>query len=105
MREFEILIEDINPCGGSQFAKREILEAEAESPEDYVAKTGASRSSPRRSTPTGIRSSPPATATGILSNTRSPNNPRSTCLPAPSWPAAARTAGKLTEEENCLCLS
>ena len=40
MREFEILIEDINPCGGSQFAKREILEAEAEIPEDYVAKNG-----------------------------------------------------------------
>ena len=40
MREFEILIEDINPCGGSQFAKREIIEAEAESPEAYVAVNG-----------------------------------------------------------------
>ena len=40
MREFEILIEDINPCGGSQFAKREIIEAEAESPEPYVAANG-----------------------------------------------------------------
>ena len=40
MREFEIMIEDINPCGGSQFAKREIVEAEAESPEAYVAEHG-----------------------------------------------------------------
>ena len=40
MREFEILIEDINPCGGNQFAKREIIEAEAESPEAYVAANG-----------------------------------------------------------------
>ena len=40
MREFEILIEDINPCGGSQFAKRELFEAQAESPEDYVVKHG-----------------------------------------------------------------
>ena len=40
MREFEILMEDINPCGGSQFAKREIFEAEADSPEDYVLKNG-----------------------------------------------------------------
>ncbi len=40
MREFEILIEDINPCGGSQFAKRELFGAQAESPEDYVVKHG-----------------------------------------------------------------
>ena len=40
MREFEIMIEDINPCGGSQFAKREIVEEEAESPEAYVAEHG-----------------------------------------------------------------
>ena len=36
MREYEILIETINPCGGEAHAKREILEAEAESPEAYV---------------------------------------------------------------------
>lgn len=36
MREYEILMETINPCGGEAHAKREILEAEAESPEAYV---------------------------------------------------------------------
>ena len=36
MNEYEILIETINPCGGEAHAKKEILEAEAESPEAYV---------------------------------------------------------------------
>lgn len=36
MKEYEILVETINPCGGEGHAKREILEAECESPEDYV---------------------------------------------------------------------
>ena len=36
MHEYEILIETINPCGGASHAKREILEAEAESPNTYV---------------------------------------------------------------------
>ena len=36
MNEYEILIETINPCGGKAHAKREIIEAEAESPEAYV---------------------------------------------------------------------
>lgn len=36
MNEYEILIETINPCGGAAHAKREIIEAEAESPEAYV---------------------------------------------------------------------
>ena len=36
MNEYEILIETINPCGGEAHAKREILEAEVESPEAYV---------------------------------------------------------------------
>ena len=40
MKEYEILIETINPCGGEAHAKREIIEAKAESPEAYVkAKT------------------------------------------------------------------
>ena len=37
MKEYEILVETINPCGGEGHAKREILEAECESPEAYVA--------------------------------------------------------------------
>lgn len=36
MKEYEILVETINPCGGESHAKREILEAECESPEAYV---------------------------------------------------------------------
>ena len=36
MNEYEILIETINPCGGEAHAKREIIEAETESPEAYV---------------------------------------------------------------------
>ena len=36
MNEYEVLIESINPCGGSSHAIREILEIEAESPEAYV---------------------------------------------------------------------
>ena len=40
MTEYEILIEEINPCGGEKHAKRSILEAEAESPEAYVAENG-----------------------------------------------------------------
>ena len=36
MKEYEILAETINPCGGEGHAKREILEAECESPEAYV---------------------------------------------------------------------
>ena len=37
MKEFEVLIETINPCGGQRHAKKEFLEIEAESPEAYVA--------------------------------------------------------------------
>lgn len=36
MNEYEVFIEDINPCGGSQYAKKDLLEVEAESPESYV---------------------------------------------------------------------
>lgn len=36
MKEYEILIETINPCGGERHAKKEIIEAECESPETYV---------------------------------------------------------------------
>ena len=36
MHEYELSIESINPCGGSKYARREILEVEAESPESYV---------------------------------------------------------------------
>ena len=40
MNEYEVFIEDINPCGGAQFAKKELIEVEAESPEAYVRENG-----------------------------------------------------------------
>lgn len=40
MNEYEVFIEDINPCGGSQHAKKEMIEVEAESPESYVKENG-----------------------------------------------------------------
>ena len=40
MKEFEITIERINPCGGEAHAIREIVETEAESPEAYVSANG-----------------------------------------------------------------
>ena len=36
MAEYEIIIESMTPCGGSKYANRTIIEAEAESPEAYV---------------------------------------------------------------------
>ncbi len=36
MKEYELCIEAMNPCGGSKYARREILEVETESPEAYV---------------------------------------------------------------------
>ena len=36
MKEYELIIEEINPCGGETYARKEILEVEVESPEEYV---------------------------------------------------------------------
>ena len=36
MKEYEVLVEEITPCGGEQHARKSILEIEAESPEAYV---------------------------------------------------------------------
>lgn len=36
MKYYEVLIEDINPCGGEGYAKKEFIEVEAESPMAYV---------------------------------------------------------------------
>ena len=40
MNEYEVYIEEINPCGGSQHAKKSIIEIEADSPEVYVKANG-----------------------------------------------------------------
>ena len=37
---YEIVMESMNPCGGEEYAAREIMEAEAESPEAYVLAHG-----------------------------------------------------------------
>ena len=36
MNEYEVIIEEINPCGGETYARKEIVEVEAESRESYV---------------------------------------------------------------------
>lgn len=36
MNEYEVFTEDINACGGEQYAKKELIEVEADSPEAYV---------------------------------------------------------------------
>ena len=40
MNEYEVFIEDINSCGGEQYAKKDLIEVEAESPEAYVNESG-----------------------------------------------------------------
>ena len=40
MNESELIIEEINPCGGSAHARKTILEVEADSPESYVKEDG-----------------------------------------------------------------
>ena len=40
MKEYEIIIENINPCGGTRHARQEIIVAEIESPEAYVKENG-----------------------------------------------------------------
>lgn len=40
MKEYEVFIEEINPCGGERHSKKEIIEVEAESPEAYVKENG-----------------------------------------------------------------
>ena len=36
MKDYEIIVESMTPCGGSKHAIRTIIAAEAESPEAYV---------------------------------------------------------------------
>ena len=40
MHEYESFIEDIHPCGGEQYSKKTLIEAEAASPEAYVKENG-----------------------------------------------------------------
>lgn len=40
MNEYEVFLEDITSCGGPKYAKKTIIEVEAESPEAYVKENG-----------------------------------------------------------------
>ncbi len=40
MHEYEIFVEEINPCGGEKYSKKTLIEAEAVSPEAYVKEKG-----------------------------------------------------------------
>ena len=40
MHEYEIFIEEINPCGGEKHSKKNLIEVEAASPEAYVKENG-----------------------------------------------------------------
>lgn len=40
MNEYEVFVEEINPCGGEKHSKKELIEVEAESPEAYVKEHG-----------------------------------------------------------------
>mgnify|MGYP001638716833 CR=1 FL=1 len=40
MNEYEVLVETINPCGGSRHASKEFIDVEADSPEQYVLQNG-----------------------------------------------------------------
>ena len=40
MKEYEVFIETMNPCGGEKYGKKELIEVEAESPEAYVKENG-----------------------------------------------------------------
>ena len=40
MHEYEIFVEEINPCGGEKHSKKTLIEAEADSPEADVKENG-----------------------------------------------------------------
>ena len=46
MHEYEIFIEDINPCGGEQYSKKTLIEAEAASPEAAASQAGEAAADP-----------------------------------------------------------
>ena len=41
MKDYEVFVEDINPCGGPKHAKKKLIEVQAESPEAYVKENGS----------------------------------------------------------------
>ena len=41
MKEYEVLVQTVNPCGGEAHDKKEFIEVECESPEAYVKANAA----------------------------------------------------------------
>ena len=41
MKDYEVFVEDINPCGGAKHAKKKLIEVQAKSPEAYVKENGS----------------------------------------------------------------
>ncbi len=40
MKEYEVLVEYINPCGGDKYAQKEFMDIETDSPEKWVRENG-----------------------------------------------------------------
>ena len=40
MTEYEVLVEEMNPCGGTSHSKKSFLTVETDSPEAYVRENG-----------------------------------------------------------------
>ena len=41
MKEYELLVQTVNPCGGDAHDKKELIEVECESPEAWMKENGA----------------------------------------------------------------
>ena len=73
MKEYELLIETLNPCGGERHAGKEFLEIEAESPEAYVQANAVFPITDSGKNASATRSSRPATDAAPSSATPLPN--------------------------------
>jgi len=40
MKEYEVFIVDMTPCGGEHYARREVVEVETDNPERWVRENG-----------------------------------------------------------------
>lgn len=40
MTDYEVMIEDINPCGGARYSKKTFIEVSTDSPEEYIKENG-----------------------------------------------------------------
>lgn len=40
MKDYEVVTEEMTPCGGTKYKTTNVIEVQAESPEEYVAREG-----------------------------------------------------------------